>query len=77
MPMMVNQGLPMMRALILGGTADANLLAEKIAQAGLEAIYPMAAAPARLPARSCRSASAASAVPAVSRTIFAARASRM
>lgn len=28
-----------MRALILGGTADANLLAEKIAQAGLEAIY--------------------------------------
>lgn len=39
MPMMVNQGLPMMRALILGGTADANLLAEKIAQAGLEAIY--------------------------------------
>jgi precorrin-6A/cobalt-precorrin-6A reductase len=39
MPMMVNQGLPMMRALILGGTADANQLAEAIAQAGLEAIY--------------------------------------
>lgn len=28
-----------MRALILGGTADANLLAEAIAHAGLEAIY--------------------------------------
>jgi len=39
MPMMVNQGLFMTRALILGGTADANLLAETIAQAGLEAVY--------------------------------------
>ncbi|MCK1516256.1 cobalt-precorrin-6A reductase [Bradyrhizobium sp. 190] len=29
----------MMRALILGGTADANLLAESIARAGLDAIY--------------------------------------
>ncbi|KWV53304.1 cobalt-precorrin-6A/precorrin-6x reductase [Bradyrhizobium macuxiense] len=29
----------MTRALILGGTADANLLAEEIAQAGLQAIY--------------------------------------
>jgi precorrin-6A/cobalt-precorrin-6A reductase len=37
--MMVNQGLPMMRALILGGTADANLLAEAAACAGLDAIY--------------------------------------
>jgi precorrin-6A/cobalt-precorrin-6A reductase len=37
--MIVNQGLPMMRALILGGTADANLLADKVARAGLDAIY--------------------------------------
>jgi precorrin-6A/cobalt-precorrin-6A reductase len=39
MPMMVNQGSAMIRALILGGTADANLLAEAIADAGLNAIY--------------------------------------
>jgi precorrin-6A/cobalt-precorrin-6A reductase len=39
MPMMVNQGLPMTRALILGGTADANLLAETIARAGIDAVY--------------------------------------
>jgi precorrin-6A/cobalt-precorrin-6A reductase len=39
MPMMVNQGLPMMRALILGGTADANLVAATIARAGIDAIY--------------------------------------
>jgi len=37
--MMVNQGLAMMRALILGGTADANMLADSIARAGLDAIY--------------------------------------
>src|SRR5690349_1163662 len=39
MPMMVNQGLAMMRALILGGTRDANLLADAIARAGLDAVY--------------------------------------
>jgi precorrin-6A/cobalt-precorrin-6A reductase len=36
---MVSQGLAMMRALILGGTADANLLADAAARAGLDAIY--------------------------------------
>ena len=39
MPMMVNQGLAMTRALILGGTADANLLAKAMARAALDAIY--------------------------------------
>lgn len=38
MPMIVNQGLAM-RALILGGTRDANLLADAIAHAGLDAVY--------------------------------------
>jgi precorrin-6A/cobalt-precorrin-6A reductase len=37
--MMVNQGLAMMRALILGGTADANLLADNVSRAGLNAVY--------------------------------------
>lgn len=39
MPMMVNQGLTMIRALVLGGTADANLLADRVARAGYDAIY--------------------------------------
>jgi precorrin-6A/cobalt-precorrin-6A reductase len=39
MPMIVNQGSAIMRALILGGTADANQLAEAFAHAGLDAIY--------------------------------------
>jgi precorrin-6A/cobalt-precorrin-6A reductase len=56
MPMMVNQGLPMTRALILGGTADANLLADAIARAGLDAVYSYggrtrAPAEQRLPTR--------------------------
>jgi precorrin-6A/cobalt-precorrin-6A reductase len=36
---MVNQGSAMTRALILGGTSDANLLAAEIARAGLDAVY--------------------------------------
>src|SRR4051812_28999556 len=39
MPMMVSQGSAMTRALILGGTADASLLAAEIVRAGLEAVY--------------------------------------
>jgi precorrin-6A/cobalt-precorrin-6A reductase len=39
MPMMVNHGLPMTRALILGGTTDASLLAAAIARAGIDAVY--------------------------------------
>jgi precorrin-6A/cobalt-precorrin-6A reductase len=37
--MMVSQGSAMMRALILGGVADANLLAAEIARAGIDAVY--------------------------------------
>jgi precorrin-6A/cobalt-precorrin-6A reductase len=36
---MVSQGSAMTRALILGGTTDANLLAAEIARAGLDAVY--------------------------------------
>jgi precorrin-6A/cobalt-precorrin-6A reductase len=46
MPMIVNQGmvreLAMMRALILGGTGEANRLAEQIAREGIDAIYSYA-----------------------------------
>jgi len=42
MPMMVSQGLDMRRALILGGTGDANRLADALARAGIEAIYSYA-----------------------------------
>jgi precorrin-6A/cobalt-precorrin-6A reductase len=41
MPMMVNQGSDM-RALILGGTGDANQLADALARAKLDAIYSYA-----------------------------------
>jgi precorrin-6A/cobalt-precorrin-6A reductase len=41
MPMMVNQGSDM-RALILGGTGDANQLAERLAQEKIDAIYSYA-----------------------------------
>src|SRR5947209_9215805 len=37
--MMVSQGSAMIRALVLGGTADASLLAAAIARAGIEAVY--------------------------------------
>jgi precorrin-6A/cobalt-precorrin-6A reductase len=37
--MMVSQGSAMMRALILGGIADASLLAAEIARAGIDAVY--------------------------------------
>jgi precorrin-6A/cobalt-precorrin-6A reductase len=37
--MMVSQGSAMTRALILGGTADASLLAAEIARAGIDAVY--------------------------------------
>jgi precorrin-6A/cobalt-precorrin-6A reductase len=39
---MVNQGSAMVRALILGGTSEANLLATALAAAGLDAIYSYA-----------------------------------
>jgi precorrin-6A/cobalt-precorrin-6A reductase len=42
MPMMVNQGLDMTRALILGGTGDANRLADAFARAKIDAIYSYA-----------------------------------
>ena len=42
MPMMVNQGSATMRALILGGTGDANQLARAIARTEIEAIYSYA-----------------------------------
>src|SRR4051812_49931536 len=38
-PMMVSQGSAMTRALILGGTADARVLAAEIARAGIDAVY--------------------------------------
>jgi precorrin-6A/cobalt-precorrin-6A reductase len=39
MPMMVNQGLAMIRALILGGTGEANRLADALAYRKIDAIY--------------------------------------
>ena len=45
MPMMVNQGLEQgsdMRALILGGTGDANKLAEAFVREKIDAIYSYA-----------------------------------
>jgi precorrin-6A/cobalt-precorrin-6A reductase len=42
MPMMVNQGSAMMRALILGGTGDANQLAGTLLRAGIDAVYSYA-----------------------------------
>jgi precorrin-6A/cobalt-precorrin-6A reductase len=42
MPMMVNQGLATMRTLLLGGTGDANALAEALARANVDAIYSYA-----------------------------------
>lgn len=39
MPMIVSQGSTMTRALILGGTTDASLLAAAVARAGIEAVY--------------------------------------
>jgi precorrin-6A/cobalt-precorrin-6A reductase len=40
--MIVNQGLAMMRALILGGTGDANRLADALARERIDAIYSYA-----------------------------------
>src|SRR6266852_2927784 len=40
--MMVSQGSATMRALILGGTSDANRLADAIMRAGIDAIYSYA-----------------------------------
>ena len=42
MPTMVNQGLVMTRALILGGTGDANRLADALSRAQIDAIYSYA-----------------------------------
>jgi precorrin-6A/cobalt-precorrin-6A reductase len=42
MPMMVNQGSATMRALLLGGTGDANALADALAHARIDAIYSYA-----------------------------------
>jgi precorrin-6A/cobalt-precorrin-6A reductase len=42
MPMMVNQGSVMTRALILGGTGDANHLADALSRARIDAIYSYA-----------------------------------
>ena len=42
MPMMVNQGLATMRALILGGTGDANRLADSLARKEIDAVYSYA-----------------------------------
>jgi precorrin-6A/cobalt-precorrin-6A reductase len=42
MPMMVNQGSATMRALLLGGTGDANALAQALARARIDAIYSYA-----------------------------------
>jgi precorrin-6A/cobalt-precorrin-6A reductase len=42
MPMMVNQGSATMRALLLGGTGDANALADALARASIDAIYSYA-----------------------------------
>jgi precorrin-6A/cobalt-precorrin-6A reductase len=40
--MMVNQGSTMMRALLLGGTGDANALAHALARARIDAVYSYA-----------------------------------
>jgi precorrin-6A/cobalt-precorrin-6A reductase len=42
MPMMVNQGSATMRALLLGGTGDANALAKALVHARIDAIYSYA-----------------------------------
>jgi precorrin-6A/cobalt-precorrin-6A reductase len=42
MPMMVNQGSATMRALLLGGTGDANALAATLARARIDAVYSYA-----------------------------------
>jgi precorrin-6A/cobalt-precorrin-6A reductase len=42
MPMMVNQGSATIRALLLGGTGDANALAEALVRARIDAIYSYA-----------------------------------
>jgi precorrin-6A/cobalt-precorrin-6A reductase len=42
MPMMLNQGSAMIRALLLGGTGDANALAEALARTRIDAIYSYA-----------------------------------
>jgi precorrin-6A/cobalt-precorrin-6A reductase len=42
MPMMVNQGSATMRALLLGGTGDANALAQALIRARIDAIYSYA-----------------------------------
>jgi len=42
MPIMLSQGLSMTRALILGGTSDANRLATAVAAEGFDAIYSYA-----------------------------------
>src|ERR1700754_5167427 len=55
-PMMVNQGSATMRALLLGGTGDANALAQALARTRIDAIYSYAGRtqiplPHALPAR--------------------------
>jgi precorrin-6A/cobalt-precorrin-6A reductase len=42
MPMMVNQGSTTMRALLLGGTGDANALAAALVRARIDAVYSYA-----------------------------------
>jgi precorrin-6A/cobalt-precorrin-6A reductase len=42
MPMMVNQGSATIRALLLGGTGDANALAQALVRARIDAIYSYA-----------------------------------
>jgi precorrin-6A/cobalt-precorrin-6A reductase len=42
MPMMVNQGSDTMRALLLGGTGDANALADALLRSHIDAIYSYA-----------------------------------
>ena len=42
MPIMVSQGLLMIRALILGGTGDANRLADAFSRANIDAVYSYA-----------------------------------
>jgi precorrin-6A/cobalt-precorrin-6A reductase len=42
MPMMVNQGSDTMRALILGGTGDANQLADRFVRERIDAVYSYA-----------------------------------
>lgn len=47
MPMIVNQGSPMSRILLLGGTAEAGALARLLAGAGMDAVYSYAGRTAR------------------------------